>query len=134
MVQTPSVMKARRSRNASFAASIQPPPLGMRLPHQSNWRWVFLKRRQKRFLEGHFLQKSPLINGGAIIDHHSSVPEHYRVVVFGGTPGGVQGGSVCTHKMSRAGGRHEHPAGGARVRTIAEDHPEDDAVFPAARL
>jgi hypothetical protein len=52
--------------------------------------------------------------------------------VFCGTPGGVQGGSVCTHKTSRAGGRHEHPAGGARVWAVAQDHPENDAVFFAA--
>jgi transposase len=35
---------------------------------------------------------------------------------------------------SRAGGRHEHPAGGARVRPVAEDHPEDAAIFAAAGL
>src|SRR6202035_1693920 len=47
---------------------------------------------------------------------------------------GVQGGSVSTHKTSRAGGRHEHPAGGTRVRPVAENDPEDAAVFIAARL
>ena len=51
-----------------------------------------------------------------------------------GTPGGVQGGSVCTRETSRAGGRHEHPRGSAAVRVVAEDDPEDDAVFAAARL
>jgi hypothetical protein len=34
--------------------------------------------------------------GGPKVDHHTSVPEHYRLGVFYGTPGGVQGGSVCT--------------------------------------
>jgi hypothetical protein len=34
---------------------------------------------------------------------------------------------VC--KTSRAGGRHEHPAGGAGVWAVTEEHPQNAAVF-----
>ena len=47
---------------------------------------------------------------------------------------GVQGGSVCTHKTSRAGGRHECTAGGAGVWPVAQDGAEDAAVFAPAGL
>ena len=34
----------------------------------------------------------------------------------------------------KSGGRHEHPPSGARGWFFAEDDPEDDTVFAAARL
>ena len=55
---------------------------------------------------------------------HEAPRERRSVAVQGscvcGTPGGVPGGSVCTRKAGRAGGRHEHPAGSTGVRQLAK--------------